>query len=50
MNLKNKRIAKLHRRGLTVQQIARKLGYGNPPSSEGIQRVLQYLDTNLDSQ
>jgi len=29
----------LARKGMTVEQIARKIGYGNPPSEEGIERV-----------
>ena len=38
-NEKDERIKKLQRKGLSVEQIARKIGYGNPPSVEGVKRV-----------
>jgi len=38
------RIKKLAEKGMTVEQIARKIGYGNPPSEAGIERVKETLN------
>lgn len=43
MNHKNKRIVALFAKGLGIDQIARKIGYGNPPSEDGLERVRHAL-------
>jgi len=44
LNHKTERIKKLHRKGMALEQIARKIGYGNPPTEEGLQRVRDALN------
>lgn len=44
MNQKDLRIQALAKKGMSAIQIARKIGYGNPPSRAGIERVLQALN------
>lgn len=43
-NQKDIRIWRLADKGLSVEQIARKLGFGKPPSEAGLQRVRDGLD------
>jgi len=44
MNHKDERIRKLHSKGMTNEQIARKLGYGDPPKVQGLFRVMDGLE------
>lgn len=44
MNQKDLRIEKLHRKGLSLSQIARKLGYGGSALDKGIARVREGLN------
>ena len=45
MNQKNLRVKNIVERGvINVDRIARKMGYGNPPSFDGVTRVLESLE------
>ena len=44
MNHKTERIKKLLAKGMSVKQIATKIGYGDPPTEEGRWRVQDVID------